>query len=178
MKHMKKSKGVPLSEQTAEKIINLIKEQNLKPGDKLANEFELADQLEVSRSTVREAIKLLISRNILEIRKGSGTFISDKQGIPDDPLGLIFAERDDKLALDLVDVRLMLEPEIAAMVATRATEEQRKHIMEQCLKVEEVILKGEEYREEDIRFHRCIAEASGNQIIERLTGTRPISRKR
>jgi DNA-binding FadR family transcriptional regulator len=165
---MKKSQGVPLSERVAEKIIDLIKEQDLKPGDKLVNEFELAGQLKVGRSTVREAIKRLISRNILEIRQGAGTFISEKQGIPVDPLGLTFVEWDDKLALDLVDVRLMLEPEIAAIVATRATNDQRIRIMEQCIKVEEIIARNEDYGEEDTLFHRYLAEASGNKIIEKL----------
>ena len=165
---MYKANGVPLSEQIAEKIIDLIKDQDLKPGDKLPNEFELADLLQVGRSTVREAIKLLISRNILEIRKGAGTFISEKQGIPVDPLGLTFVEFDDKLARDLIEVRIMLEPEIAAIVSIKATNEQRNRIMEQCVKVEKMIENNEDYGEEDILFHRYLAEASGNQIVEKL----------
>ena len=165
---MNKFQGVPLSEQIADKIIDLIKEQDLKPGDKLSNEFELTELLQVGRSTVREAIKLLISRNILEIRKGAGTFISEKQGIPDDPLGLTFVEWDDKLALDLIEARIMLEPEIAAIVSIKATDDQRIRIMEQCMKVEKMIENNENYGEEDVLFHRYLAEASGNQIIEKL----------
>ena len=63
-----------------------------KAGDKLPNEYKLADKLNAGRSTIREAIKALVSRNILEIRRGAGTFISQKGGIADDPLGLTFVK--------------------------------------------------------------------------------------
>lgn len=165
---MKETATVPLSERVAEQIIDLIKQQDLKPGSRLANEYELATQLSVGRSTIREAIKSLVSRNILVIRQGAGTFVSDKQGIPVDPLGLTFVEWDGKLALDLIEVRLMLEPEIAATVAAKATKEQCEKIMEQCLKVEEIIRENLDYSSEDIKFHRYIAEASGNKIVEKL----------
>lgn len=160
--------ATPLSERVSEQIIEIIKELDLKPGDRLVNEYELAGQLGVGRSTLREAIKSLVSRNILEIRQGAGTFVSDKQGIPVDPLGLTFVEWDGKLALDLLEVRLMLEPEIAAIVAIKATAEQCEKIMQQCLKVEEVIKEKVNYGEEDILFHKYIAEASGNKIVEKL----------
>ncbi len=165
---MKKTMGGSLSERVAEQIINIIKEKGLKPGERLVNEYELANQLGVSRSTVRESIKSLESRNILEIRQGAGTFVSEKQGIPVDPLGLTFEEWDGKLALDLIEARLMLEPQIAEAAAIRATSEQINKIMEQCLKVESLINTNQEYREEDMKFHAYIAEASGNKIIEKL----------
>jgi DNA-binding FadR family transcriptional regulator len=165
---MKDRTAVHLPERVAEQIIDFIKENDLKPGDKLANEYILAEELNVGRSTIREAIKILASRNIVVIRQGAGTFVSDKQGIPVDPLGLTFVEWDGKLALDLVEVRLMLEPEIAAAVAIKATKEQREKIMQQCIKVEELIRAKIEYRKEDIQFHGYLAEASGNKIIEKL----------
>ena len=73
-----------IGEIASDKIIKLIVDDNLKIGDRLPNEYELADKLGVGRSTVREAIKALVSRNILEINRGSGTFI--KCGVAEDPL--------------------------------------------------------------------------------------------
>ena len=73
-----------------EQIIGLIQEKNLQPGDRLPNEQELATLLEVGRSTLREAIRRLVTRNILVVRQGSGTYVSDQMGVPEDPLGLTF----------------------------------------------------------------------------------------
>lgn len=65
-----------LVEITTHNIMNVIQESDLQVGDRLPKEFTLAKQLNVSRNTVREAIKMLKSRNILEVKQGSGTFIS------------------------------------------------------------------------------------------------------
>ena len=113
--------GKPLAEQVADYILNYIIDNNLEVGAKIPNEFELGKMINVSRTTIREAIKILVSRQILEIRRGAGTFVSERQGITDDPLGLTFVKDKTKLALDLVSVRLMLEPEIAMMAADHAT---------------------------------------------------------
>ena len=79
-----------LPEQVSEQIIRLITERQLKAGDKLPNEFDMAQQLSVGRGTIREAIKILVSRNIVEIRRGCGTFVCDHPGMVDDPLGFRF----------------------------------------------------------------------------------------
>ncbi len=82
--------GKPLAEQTAEHIVKYIMEQELSDGDKLPNEFELAQSIGVGRSTVREAMKILVSRNVVEIRRGAGTFVAEQMGVAEDPLGLAF----------------------------------------------------------------------------------------
>ena len=167
----KKETGKLLTRAVEKKIIKIIKENYMQPGDKLKNEYELAELLNVSRGTIREAIKSLISRNILEVRQGAGTFVSNKNGVPEDPLGLTFIsdiKEDKKVALDLLDIRLMLEPEIAALAAVKGTTKQIKTMLEQCKIVEELIKKGEDYREADILFHKRIAQCSGNRVIENL----------
>ena len=167
----KKETGKLLTRAVEKKIIKIIKENYMQPGDKLKNEYELAELLNVSRGTIREAIKSLISRNILEVRQGAGTFVSNKNGVPEDPLGLTFIsdiKEDKKVALDLLDIRLMLEPEIAALAAVKGTPNQIKTMLEQCKIVEELIEKGEDYREADILFHKRIAQCSGNRVIENL----------
>ena len=72
--------GKPLAEQVADHIVNYIVENEMEAGAKLPNEFELAERIGVGRSTVREAIKILVSRNIVEIRRGAGTFVSEQKG--------------------------------------------------------------------------------------------------
>ena len=96
------------ADSAAQQIIDLIQEKNLQPGDRLPNEQELALLLNVGRSTLREAIRRLVTRNILVVRQGSGTYVSDHTGVPEDPLGLTFIEKGPKLAKDLVEFRLMI----------------------------------------------------------------------
>jgi DNA-binding FadR family transcriptional regulator len=156
-----------LSEQVSEDIIAMIKYSGLKPGDRLKNEYELAKELNVGRSTLREAIRSLASRNIVTIQQGSGTYVSDEQGIPTDPLGLTFVD-DDRLGLDLSDIRLWLEPQTALLAAINGTDEQKKTILENCNRTEEKIKKGNNYAMQDINFHKSIAEASGNKVMANL----------
>lgn len=157
-----------LGEQTSERIIQFIIDNELKIGDKLPNEYDLADKLNVGRSTIREAIKVLVSRNVLEIRRGAGTFISQKCGIADDPLGLTFVKDKFKLALDLLEVRFMIEPSIASIAAVKATEEEIEQMSILCDEIDNLILKNEPYLEKDIEFHTAIAKSSKNLVMVNL----------
>lgn len=78
-------RGKTLVEQTTKKIIEYITDHQMKPGQQLPTEAEFTRVLKVSRGTLRDAFKVLIARNILEARQGSGTFIAQNLGIPDDP---------------------------------------------------------------------------------------------
>ena len=157
-----------LVDTTSEQIISYIRENNLQPGDKLPTEHSFVEKLNVSRSTLREAVKLLVSRNILEARQGAGTFLSAKRGIPTDPLGLTFMKDDYALSLELLDVRLIFEPEIAALASMHATPAQLTAIEKACTEAEERIRQGLSYDDEDIQLHREIAAASGNRVIQNL----------
>ncbi|WP_297421185.1 FadR/GntR family transcriptional regulator [Clostridium sp.] len=157
-----------LGEQTSERIIQLIIENDWKAGDKLPNEYDLAEKLQVGRSTIREAIKALVSRNILEIRRGAGTYISEKGGIADDPLGLTFVKDKFKLAVDLLEVRFMIEPSIASIAAVKATDEEIQQMSDLCDEIEELILQGEPYMDKDIEFHTAIAKSSKNLVVGNL----------
>lgn len=157
-----------LVEMVSESIVNIIRENELRPGDRLPNEFELAEKLNVGRSTVREGIKALVSRNILEVRRGTGTFISSKSGVADDPLGLSLIKDRFKLAEDLLQVRFMIEPEIAAIAADKAKDEDIKILESLCDEVEELILCKSNHRQKDIEFHTEIARISQNQVVTTL----------
>lgn len=158
----------PLIDQTADNITDYIIKNDLKPGDRLPPEHELAELLEVGRSTLREAIRMLASRNVLEVRHGAGSFISQKAGVADDPFGFSFIKDKRKLTEDLIEFRLMIEPRIAAAAASACTEEEKAGLRAQCEKVEELIRSGVSHAEEDSRLHTMIAVCSRNCVIPKL----------
>jgi GntR family transcriptional repressor for pyruvate dehydrogenase complex len=127
------------------------------------------EKLGVGRGTLREGIKLLAARNILDIRQGAGSYVSHRRGIPDDPLGLTFIEEDSGLIVDLLDVRLLFEPHVARLAADNATDSEKEAILEQAAEVERCIAEGVSYVAADARFHRLVAEASGNKVFGNLT---------
>lgn len=101
------SKSAMLADSTAQQIIKMIEEENrFSVGDKLPNENDLAGELGVSRSTLREAIKILTTNGILEIKRGKGTFVTSNTIINSNNLSDIASGLDD-----LFEMRLMFEPE-------------------------------------------------------------------
>lgn len=157
-----------LAEQVADGIMNLIQETPYKAGDKLPTEKELCESTGAGRNTVREALKILASRNVLEIRQGAGTFVSEKQGIPDDPLGFSMVNDRVKLTKDLLQVRIMLEPQIAALAAQCAKEHEIRELEEILEEMEAAMKKREDYSELDTKFHTKIAQCTHNIVMENL----------
>ena len=157
-----------LPQKISEDIISLILEENLQPGDKLPNETILSERLNAGRSSVREAMKLLASRNIVTIRQGSGTYIASSPGMVEDPLGFTFIGNKQKLIHDLLEVRFLLEPSIAAMAATNAEEKDIKKIPALCDEVEVLLNNHEDHTHKDIEFHAAIALSSKNVVVPRL----------
>ena len=157
-----------LAEQVADGIMNLIQETPYKAGDKLPTEKELCERTGAGRNTVREGLKILASRNVLEIRQGAGTFVSEKQGIPDDPLGFSMVNDHVKLTRDLLQVRIMLEPQIAALAAQCAKEHEIKELEEILEEMEAAMKKREDYSELDTKFHTKIAQCTHNIVMENL----------
>ena len=148
--------------------MNLIQETPYKAGDKLPTEKELCESTGAGRNTVREALKILASRNVLEIRQGAGTFVSEKQGIPDDPLGFSMVNDHVKLTRDLLQVRIMLEPQIAALAAQCAKEHEIRELEEILEEMEAAMKKREDYSELDTKFHTKIAQCTHNIVMENL----------
>lgn len=157
-----------LAERAAKDLISLIREKHYVPGDRLPTEAELSERLGVGRNTVREAIRILGSRNIITVRQGSGTFLSEKQGVADDPFGFSLVENRRKLTRDLIQVRLILEPPIAALAAQNATEEEVESLREILLEIEGLIEKREDYAQKDVAFHEQIANCSHNSVMSNL----------
>lgn len=137
-------------------------------GEKLPNEFELGQMFQVGRSTIREAVKSLVTKGILEVRRGDGTYVKSHCSLAEDPLGLSRLDDKYKLALELLDVRLILEPEIAAFAAANATPENKAELQTLCDEVEQLCLNGGDHTPKDIAFHTCIARCSQNRVMEML----------
>lgn len=81
-----------LSEKIADSIMDGIRREFYRPGDQMPNEIQLAEEFKVSRATLREAFKILISKNILTVKRGIGTFVSDIPGFSYEALGLEFID--------------------------------------------------------------------------------------
>lgn len=158
----------PLPQIIVDKIIDLIESKELLPGERLPSEQELMKELNVGRGTIREAIKSLVSRNIVEIRRGVGTFVAEKTGVVEDPLGFSFINNKNKLVKDSMDVRLLLEPSIAKWAARNATDSEILEIIELSHKIEIAILNDEDYSDLDVEFHTKIANSSRNLVVENL----------
>lgn len=168
MSELKNLKGKLLVEQVEEEIFQMIKNTPVRVGEKLPNEYHLSERFSVSRSTVREAIRSLVSKGILEVRRGSGTYVIGTFLPEDDPLGIRDFKDKEAIALDLVDVRLMIEPAMAEAAARNATEEEIVYLQQLCDQIEKKGLAGENYIQEDIAFHCHVAECSKNKIVEQL----------
>ena len=157
MKHIK-STNQSLPEQVAAQINQLIIDQNIGPEQKLPNEFELAECLNVGRGTIREAVKLLVARNCLEVRRGKGTFVVEKTGQIEDPLGFAYVKDKITLAEDLMELRLRVEPWAAQLAAQRITDEEMPELQARCEEVTRIIRSGEDHGAADKAFHAYIAQ--------------------
>ena len=161
-------KNQALTERIEEHLFQYILEEKLEVGTKLPNEYELAERFGVSRGTVREAVRLLVSRGILRVKHGSGTYVASLVPLQSNPLGLDTIEDRIQLAMDLTDVRLMLEPGIAELAARNRTEEEAAQLAQYCDDVRRKIEAGEDYLNEDMRFHWYLAKCSHNMVVEPL----------
>lgn len=154
--------------QIEDQLMIYIRQEELAAGSRLPSEHQLAELFGVGRSTIREAVKSLVSKGILEVRRGAGSFVKNIEQVPDDPLGLARFEDKYRLAMDLFDVRILLEPEMAAMACKNATNEERLQIKELCDEVERLYLAGKNHIQKDMEFHAAIAKCSRNHVVEVL----------
>ena len=158
-----------LAETTAEEIKSMIQRNGYEPGQKLPTEKEMTDALGVGRNTLRESLRILQSHNIVTIRQGSGTYISEKYGVPDDPFGFELFPDHDKLNKDILEILVMMEPEVTAMAAEHRTDKDITR-METVLRImSQKVDQNVECLEEECMFYETIAQASHNIVMERMT---------
>lgn len=157
-----------LAEQIVDRIERLILNEELHIGDALPPERELAAQLRVSRNILREAIRMLVQKGLVEVRQGSGTYIvrPNFDFLRD---SLDFFIRFNKSAIfDLIEARRSIEVEIADLAARRATTEDRLLIAHCLDELEKCVGSIEPYVGADVRFHAALAKAAKNEIMKLL----------
>ena len=141
----------------------------LAPGDRLPPERELAQQLNVSRASVREAMRLLDMRGLVVVRPGSGTFITE-----DTVEAIIQAfssmpSAENGAATDVFEMRLLLEPQVVSLAASRAMEADIRRMNEILDSQEADVAAGGSGAEFDSEFHFAIAEAAKNSALVAVT---------
>lgn len=166
---MTRASSSSLSEQAAHEIMDMILvEQRFRTGDKLPNEMELADELGISRVTLREAVRILCTRGLVEIRRGRGTYVVSGDPAMFESSGLSPLDAPDASIRDLLEIRLMVEPMAAYYAAKRATDEEIDRIDGFRTRIEELAAEGKSVLKEEQDFHNAIAMASHNHLMERL----------
>jgi GntR family transcriptional repressor for pyruvate dehydrogenase complex len=157
-------------EEVAKQIERLILKK-LKPGDKLPSERELAELLQVSRSSIRDAIRSLELVGLVEPRQGAGTIVREVSAETwVNPIANAL-ERRKELVTELLDFRKMLEPPLAARAATHASVEEVSEMEDILKRQEEKLSQGDAAIAEDSEFHYNIALASGNTVVLKVIDT-------
>ena len=166
--------GSRLSDRIADSILSMIVvEKRFLPGDKLPNENILSQELNVSRTTLREAIRILVTEGILEIQRGKGTFVREdfKSANPEGLSALSSAKvkaKDLRCLKDLYEMRLIFEPEAAYYAALRATDEEIQRILTLGAEIEKRIRQKEDRTQVEQAFHKSIARATHNEFMNQL----------
>ena len=155
-----------LYEQIVQQIEESILKGDLKPGDQLPAERELAQRFGVSRTAVREAVKALREKGLVEAYSGRGTFITDgtSQAVRQS-LDLMAKIGQPEGSTHLAEVRAILEPEIAALAAVRAEESDLAVMREAVAVMDRAQRDPDGYIEADLDFHLALAEAASNPLI-------------
>ena len=155
-----------LYEQIVQQIEESIVKGALKPGDQLPPERELAQRFGVSRTAVREAVKALREKGLVEAFSGRGTFITDgTTHAVRQSLDLMVKIGQAEGSNHLAEVRAILEPEIAALAATRIQESELATMREAVSVMDRSGQDPDAYIEADLDFHLALAEAAANPLI-------------
>jgi GntR family transcriptional regulator, galactonate operon transcriptional repressor len=166
-------RGMSLVDQVVHRIGQSIVSGEFVSGSSLPNETEWCEQLEVSRSVLREALRVLVSKNMISIRVRRGGRIREQVEWnlldPDILLWRSLTEDPSQFAAELFELRRFIEPEAASLAATRIQDVQLEELERACRAME---MAGEDtarYFEPDTRFHRTILDAVGNSLFRGLT---------
>ena len=157
-----------LAQRTAEQLRREINEgDTYAPGSKLPNENELSLEMGVSRTTLREAIRILVAEGVLQVHRGKGTYVNARQEPLSDALPSF---HEQKVALkDLYEARLIIEPAAAALACQRATDEEIEEIVRLVKATQEQFhndYNNQEIIQREIAFHDALIRASHNQFFD------------
>ncbi|MBV1901924.1 MAG: FadR family transcriptional regulator [Kordiimonadaceae bacterium] len=159
---------VPVSEQVAQQLLGLIQAGNLKAGQQLPPERELAVTLDVSRPSLREALRALSLLGVVKIRQGGGVYVSALD--PESLLGPLhfFISLDESNFNDLFEARIIVEGAITKLAVSRITDEQIE-LLEESVADEDALLNDpQKFIDADILFHKTIFSAVDNSFLVRI----------
>jgi GntR family transcriptional regulator, transcriptional repressor for pyruvate dehydrogenase complex len=161
-------RAASVTEEAIDKIRERIVSGDWAPGERLPKEAELAAQLGLSRNSLREAVRALSQLRVLEVRQGDGTYVSSLE--PDlllESTGFVSHLLLGETAVDLYEVRRILEAAAAGLAAARIDEEESEELL-RSLERMRAAQSVEELVEADVAFHAVIARAAGNSVLTSL----------
>ncbi len=158
-----------LSVQMASKLSKMIlTEKKFRPGERIPDERTLTQMFGVSRTIIREAIKILVADGVLIIERGVGTFVAKQPGVKKDLLNLKLISNGYERAMKWYEVRLMIEPQAAKFAAERRTLADVIALKEAAEACERCIALESSFYAADAEFHCRLYRATQNEIIERI----------
>jgi GntR family transcriptional repressor for pyruvate dehydrogenase complex len=160
---------VALTDDVIGRIRGMIQSGELPPGSRLPPEPQLAAQMGISRSGVREAVKVLESARVLDVRRGDGTYVTSlAPRLLLEGIGFAFELMQGDTLLEVVEVRRMLEPQATGLAATRMTAEQLEALAAVMDEMRTSMDDAELLLQLDITFHRMVVQAVGNETLTTL----------
>ena len=157
-----------LSVRIADRLSEMIVHGRFAPGDKLPSEPELSADLDVSRTTLREALRILSTRGLVEVRRGVGTFVTESRSVHAD-YDVLKIQNTNVSTKDLYEMRLMFEPQAAYYACLRASSDELNEIFRYCELNEQMIRSADpQWDETEQKFHNSIASATHNPFITAL----------
>ncbi len=160
---LKPIKHKRISDQVFDQLRELIFRGELKPGEQLMPERELSEALNVSRTTLRDAISKLVVMGLLKHKQGQGTFVRSPNSLERHHLAVAMEAQDATLQ-DLLEVRMGLECNAAALAAQRAVEKDIDFLKKSLEEMKEEVKSGRLGTEADVSFHMAISYATKNPV--------------
>ncbi len=154
-----------LYQEVVDQVTELILQNRLQPGDRLPAERDLAQQLGVSRTAIREAIRALEEKGLVEVQQGAGTFVrSPSPEVVTESLSLYFQTNVTRY-LQLMDLREILDVEIASRLARKIETEDLERLRAHIRAMQESLDSPERFAKEDVAFHMDFYRAAKNEIL-------------
>lgn len=151
-----------------EHLERLILESGLAPGDDLPSEADIADELSLSRLTVREGVRTMVARGLIDVRQGRRATVAHASA---EPLRAFFSaavRRDPRGLLELLEVRFAIEVSASSLAARHATRADRDSLQKALTAMRAADGDPNAFNAADVHFHAVIASASGNQMFDLL----------
>lgn len=158
-----------LTDEAIARIRTMIRAGDLPPGSRLPPENQLSAQLGISRSGIREAVKVLASARVLDVRRGDGTYVTSlAPALLLEGVGFAIELLQGETLLEVMEVRRLLEPAATATAAGRVSEPQLDELDDLLRSMRSVAADAEKLMQCDIAFHRAVVAATGNETLTSL----------